>query len=74
MAGLPPLREPIDPMEGGLTTVAWAALWQQCHATTGFGAWRTAWPDGCAVLEQPSITVDVFSLITAMVVEASKDG
>ena len=60
-------------MEGGLNAVAWAELWRQCHATSGFGVWRTDWPDGCATLEQPSITVDVFNLITVMVVEASKD-
>jgi hypothetical protein len=74
MAGLPLLREPVDPMEGGLSVVAWAALWQQCHATTGMGAWRTEWPDGKSVLEQSSITVDVFGLITSMALEASKDG
>ena len=72
--GLPPQAEPVDPLEGGLSAGAWLALWQQCHAATGMGLWRTAWPDGECALAQPALTVTMFGVITSLVLEASKSG
>jgi len=58
-------------MEGGLAIGAWMALWVQCYAVTAHGIWRTHWPSAACTLEQPSITVAVFDLITELTGEAA---
>ena len=57
-------------MEGGLSVSAWVVLWKQCHAMTGDGVWRVAWPDGGALIDQPALTVSMFDVVTAVVMEA----
>lgn len=53
-------------MEGGLAIGAWLALWRQSYALTAQGIWRSHWPSDSCTLEQPSITVSMFDLITEL--------
>lgn len=35
------------------------------HSANGWGGWsRVSWPDGLSTMEQPSVAVDAFTIVT----------
>ena len=59
---------------GGLPVGVWLDLHDGCTEVDGLGGLRLrAWPDGRSLLEQPSVTVEMFKLIDAEVRRAAED-
>ncbi len=66
-AGKGLLREPEDPMLGGLSVGQWFELFDETHAPNGMGALvRIEWPEPGGLAEQPAVV----PLAMAMVAEA----
>lgn len=57
-----PAREPCD--VDGLSMEGWLGLWSECFANVQGSLVRMAWPDGRSLVEQPSLGVEMFDLIT----------
>lgn len=48
-----------DPMDGGYSVSQWMDLWQYTHER----GYRTEWPDGGSLMEQPAISVRMLELV-----------
>lgn len=49
--------------EGGLSMGQWLALFVPCINIIEGSVARAAWPDGKALLDQPALTVEMFSIM-----------
>lgn len=63
-AGKEALREPPDPLLGGLQVGQWFVIFDETHAQSGMGTFiRLEWPEEGGYAEQPAVVMVAFRLV-----------